>query len=62
MKDNEKYLPALPKEFDSDAKVKKLKVASFPLVLPIIKGFDFEEGHSEDSNVYEVQPKFLSRR
>ena len=53
LKDNEKGLPALPKEFDTDTKVKKLKVASFPLVLLIIKGFDIEEGHSEDSNVYE---------
>ena len=53
MKDNEKYLRALPKEFDTDTKVKKLKLASFPLVLPIIKGFDFEKGHSEDSNVYD---------
>ena len=53
VKENEDDLPNLPKEFDTDSKVEKLKVASFPLILPLIKGFDFEEGDSEDSAVYD---------
>ena len=53
LKENEDELPDLPKEFDTDAKVKKLKVASFPLILPLIKGFDFEEGKSEDPTVHD---------
>ena len=52
IKDNQSDLPTLPKEFDSDAKVKKLKAASFPLVLPIFKGYDFEEGHYDNVEVF----------
>ena len=42
-----------PKEFNSEAKIKKLKVVSFPIILPIIKGCDFEEGSIENKEVYE---------
>ena len=53
LKDNEKYILNLPDEFCSDSKIKKLKIASFPLVLPIIKGYDFEEGEIENKQVQE---------
>ena len=53
LKENEDKLPSLPKEYDTDAKIKKLKLASFSLILPLIKGFEFEEGKSEDSDVYD---------
>ena len=52
VKNNQDNLPDLPKEFDTEAKIKKLKVASFPLVLPIIKGYDFEEGHLDNNEVF----------
>ena len=53
MKDNKDDLPMLPKEFNSEAKIKKLKVVSFPNILPIIKGYDFEEGLLENKDIYE---------
>ena len=31
IKDNEKYIQSLPDEFNSDSKIKKLKIVSFPL-------------------------------
>ena len=53
VKDNKNDLPMLPKEFHSEAKIKKLKVVSFPSILPIIKGCDLEEGSIENKDVYE---------
>ena len=43
----------LPKEFESDNKTKKLKVVSFPMILPMLKGYNFEEGEIHDKNVYD---------
>ena len=34
----------LPKEFESDNKTKKLKIVSFPMILPMLTGYNFEEG------------------
>ena len=48
LKDNKKHIPNLPNEFDTDAKVKKLRIAAFPLVLPIVQSYEFEEGEIED--------------
>ena len=50
-KDNCNKLPDLPDEYDNDTKIKKLKVASFPLVLPVIKVHEFKEGSLEDEDV-----------
>ena len=51
IKDNEKYIPSFPYEFNSDSKIKKLKIISFPLILPIIKGYEFEDGEIDDKYV-----------
>ena len=40
LKNNAKDLPNPPSDFNTDAKIKKLKVASFPLILPIVKGLE----------------------
>ena len=52
VKDNTDDLPMLPKDFDSEAKIKKLKVVSFPSILPIIKGYDYDKGSFENKEVY----------
>ena len=44
-------LPSLPDEYSTDTKVKKLRLISFPLVLPIVKGFEFLEGSIEKSEI-----------
>ena len=51
VKDNKNSLPSLPKEFNSDSKMKKLKVVSFPNILPIMKGYDFDGGCLVDKEV-----------
>ena len=53
LKDNAADLPDLPQEFNTDAKIKRLKVASFPLILPLIKGFDLLQGSTDESSVRE---------
>ena len=53
VKENKDDLPTLPKEFNSEAKIKKLKIVSFPNILPIIKGYEFKEGPLESKDVYE---------
>ena len=51
LKDNKEVLPNLLVEFDTDAKVKKLKIASFPLILPLIKGYDLVQGSIDEDEV-----------
>ena len=53
LKENAADLPAFPEVFSSDAKVEKLIIIAFPLVLPIIKGFVIPEGEIEEDNIYE---------
>ena len=52
VRDNEDQLVDLPKEFDSKAKMKKLKDVAFPLVLPILKEYEFAEGHFDNKEVF----------
>lgn len=52
LKDNSEDLPGLPDEFSTDSKVKKLRIIAFPLILPIVKGFDISEGDIGDNDVY----------
>ena len=54
IKDNTQDVLGLPEEFDTDAKIRKLKVVSFPLILPIVKGYYFEEGPIEDDKIYDT--------
>ena len=54
LKDNQAQLPNLPSEFDTDAKIRKLKIVSFPLILPLIKGYDLIQGDVNDSQVGEA--------
>ena len=54
IKDNAKEVLGLPEEFDTDAKIRKLKVVSFPLILPIVKGYYFEEGPIDDEKIYDA--------
>ena len=51
LKDNKKHIPNFPDKFDMDSKVKKLRIAAFQLVLPIVNGYEFEEGEIEDEQV-----------
>ena len=51
LEENEKNILNLPEEFDTDSKVKKLKIASFRLVLPIIKGYEFDDGDIDNKHV-----------
>ena len=51
VKDNADEVVDLPKEFDSESKMKKLKDIAFPLVLPIVKGYEFTEGHFDNKDV-----------
>ena len=53
IKEHDKHIKDLPDEYNTDSKIKKLKIASFPLVLPIIQGYEFEEGEIEDENIRE---------
>ena len=52
IKDNAKEVLGLPAEFDTDAKIRKLKVVSFPLILLIVKGYYFEEGAIDNEKIY----------
>ena len=53
IKENARALPELPREFDTDGKIKKLKIVAFPMVLPIVKGFTFFKGDIDDDEVYD---------
>ena len=53
IKDNEKEIQHLPKEYNTDVKIKKLEVVLFPLILPIVKGYYFEDRFINDKEIYE---------
>ena len=53
LKENSEHLPRLPDVFSSYSKIKKLCILAFPLILPIIKGFDIPEGDIGDIDVCE---------
>ena len=54
IKDNAKEILGLPEEFNTDAKIKKLKVVAFPIILPIVKGYYFNEGSIDDKKIYDA--------
>ena len=54
VKENEKNIPSLPNEFDTDSKLKKLKVVAFPIILPLVKGYDVPEGDIDDDDIYKL--------
>ena len=54
IKDNRKKLKNLPSLASSDAKAKSLIVVNFPIVLPLVKGRQFEEGSVEDKQIVEL--------
>ena len=47
----------LPKEFESDNKTKKLKIVSFPMILPMLTGYNFEEGEIHNESIYDSASK-----
>ena len=53
IKEHDKHIKNLSDKFDTDAKIKKLKIAAFLLVLPIVQGYKFEEGEIEDEKIQE---------
>ena len=53
MKENKNDLPYLPDEYSTGSKVQKLRLISFPLVLPIVKGLDFPEEPIENNEIYD---------
>ena len=57
VKDNEKKLPSLPNEFSTAAKIKALRIIAFPLIIPIVKGYDIPEGDIDEIEIYD---KFCS--
>ena len=54
LKENAKEILGLPEEFDSDAKIRRLKVVAFPIILPIVKGHYFDEGSIQDAKIYDA--------
>ena len=53
LKENGKKIPPLSDKISSEKKVKKIRVISFPLILPIVKGFDITKGEIEDEDFYD---------
>ena len=53
LKDNAQDLPDLPKEFSTEARVKKLSIIAFPLILPLVKGYKIPEGDIDDDETYD---------
>ena len=50
LKDNHSKLTiSLPDEF-ADTKMKNVQIITFPVILPMVKGFDFEEGNLYDKD------------
>ena len=50
LKDNQSKLTiSLPDEF-TEKKMKNVQVIAFPVILPMVKGFDFEEGNLDDED------------
>ena len=54
IKDNRKKLKNLPPSASSDAKSKNLVVVNFPIVLPLVKGRQFQEGLVDDEQIVEL--------
>ena len=52
IKDNEKDLPEIPNQFKSEAKMKKLKAAACPYILPIVRGLLLPEGDINENDIY----------
>ena len=53
LKDNAQHLPDVPKEFSTEAKLKKLSIIAFPLILPLVKGYKIPEGDIDDDETYD---------
>ena len=51
LKDNQSKLSiGIPEEF-TEKKVKNVQVISFPVILPMVKGLDFDEGNLDDEDI-----------
>ena len=57
IKDNRKSLKNLPSTANTDAKSKNLVVVNFPIVLPLVKGLQFQEGSVDDTQIVELFEK-----
>ena len=53
IKDNRKKLEGIPKIASTDAKAKNLRIAAFPVILPLVKGLTFDEGPLDKMDIYE---------
>ena len=54
LKDNAENLPDLPNEFLTEAKIKKLRIIAFPLIIPLVKGYEIPEGEIDDNDTYDA--------
>ena len=52
LKDNIDNLPSLPNEFSTAAKVQKLRIIAFPLIIPLVKGYKIPEGDIDENDIY----------
>ena len=57
IKDNTKSLKNLLASASTDAKSKNLVVVNFPIVLPLVKGLQFQEGSIDDTQIVELFEK-----
>ena len=57
IKDNRKSLKNLPASANTDAKSKNLVVVNFPIVLPLVKGLQFQEGTIDNEQIVELFEK-----
>ena len=53
LKENRKKLEGLPEIASTDAKAKNLRIAAFPVILPMVKGLEFDEGPLDTTDIYE---------
>ena len=52
LKDNVDNLLSLPNEFSTAAKVQKLRIIAFPLIIPLVKGYKIPEGDIDENDIY----------
>ena len=53
LKENADDLPNLPNEFSTATKIQKLKIIAFPIIIPLVKGYEIPEGEIDDNDVYD---------
>ena len=54
LKDNTENFPNLPSEFSTEARIKKLSIIVFPLIIPLVKGYKIPEGDIDDEEKYDA--------